>query len=322
VRTLKTSEDDLFSLLTATGSDTVGDVSIAAVGETPREHSPSADIAHLESASFAELLAQSLHEHGLPKEATIAGVQPKLSAAMISFPLRSKQKGRSYILKLTPPEYPRLAENEAFFMRLAKRVGFDVAKHVLVRDRNGMSGLLVERFDRVRLADGQTRHLPQEDACQLLGRYPADKYRLTLSEVAAALEVCSAPLPEQLKLLRIQAFSYLIANGDMHAKNVSVQTLGARVCLTPLYDVLSTLPYGDRSLALAMEGRDTHLKATHFIALGERLGVRAKAVQQMLSQLVTKLAPHAAELGEIGFDAKKTAHLERTMRERLSDLAP
>ena len=32
-------------------------------------------------------------------------------------------------------------------MRLAKRVGFDVAKHVLVRDRDGMSGLLVERLD-------------------------------------------------------------------------------------------------------------------------------------------------------------------------------
>lgn len=321
-RALKTSEDDLFSLLVASGGDTVGDVAVAPTGELPREHAPSADVARLDQVSFAELFAESIAEHGVTREASVAGVQPKLSAAMIALPLRARGKRRAYILKLTPAEYPRLSENEVFFMGVARRAGIPTAALQLVRDREGASGVLVERFDRRGRAGAGLERLAQEDACQLLGRYPADKYRLSLSEVAAALEVCSAPLPERLALLRLQAFSYLIANGDMHAKNVSVQARDGRVSLTPAYDLLSTLPYGDERMALAMEGRDARLKAAHFIALGERHGVRAEAVRQMLSRLTAKVAPAADELAAVGLDARKTEHLARTMRARLAALSP
>lgn len=36
-----------------------------------------------------------------------------------------------------------------------------------------------------------------------------------------------------LHKLRLQAHSYLIANGDLHGKNVSVRALVARIALTP-----------------------------------------------------------------------------------------
>lgn len=321
VRVLKTSEDDLFSLLAASGGDTVGDVYVTEPGEPAREHAPVADVRDLGAVTFDELLERSLRFDRERSDATVAGVQPKVSAAMISLPVRSASKRRAYILKPTPIDYPRLAENEAFFMQLAQRCGLPSARTSLVHDATGRSGLLVERFDRVPDGSGGLTRLHQEDACQLLDRYPADKYRLTLADVAGALEVCSAPLPERLKLLRLQAFSYLIANGDLHAKNVSVQVVDGRVALTPVYDLLSTLPYGDRRMALGMEGRDDNLKAADFVHFGQRVGLRPAAVQQMLRALCDKVARCLPRLAVIGLPAAKIDHLSQVMTERLAHLS-
>lgn len=239
-----------------------------------------------------------------------------------SFPVRSVEKKRAQILKLTPSEFPRLVENEQFFMRLAKTVGIEAAETRIVHDRDGEAGLLVDRFDRLPDKSGVLHKLHQEDACQLLDRYPADKYRLSLADVSRALEVCSAPVTDRLKLLRLQAYSYLIANGDLHGKNVSVQVLGARIALTPAYDMLSTLPYGDRALALALEGRDDKLKASHFVAFGERVGVRAKATERVLEALCRGVAAALPRLSEIGLAAAKQAHLERVIVQRCAALRP
>jgi serine/threonine-protein kinase HipA len=321
VRQLKTSEDDLFSMLVASGSDAIGDIAIALPEALPRERAPLADTSQLAQASFAELLEQSLRYEGGGGDVAIAGVQPKISAAMISFPVRAADKRHTYILKLAPPEYPRLIENEAFFMSMAKSVGLDVARTRVVTDRSGQPALLVERFDRVPERDGSQLRLHQEDACQLLNLYPADKYRLTLADVAGALDLCSAPLAEKLKLLRMQAFSYLIVNGDMHAKNISVRVLAGQVLMTPCYDLLSTLPYGDRRLALAMEGRDDRLKRAHFIAFGERVGIRRAAVEGVLDSLCKRASARLPRLGEIGLEPKRQAHLAKVMGERLGELS-
>ncbi|MEY4509146.1 MAG: hypothetical protein RLZZ450_1268 [Pseudomonadota bacterium] len=320
VRSLKTSEDDLFSLLLASGGDAVGDVSIAVSGGAPKEQGPVADTGKLSELSFRELLAESLRYEAGGGDVAIAGVQPKVSASMISFPMRALHKKRAHILKLSPSEFPRLVENEQFFMRLAKAVGIEVAETRVVHDRDGESGLLVDRFDRLPDKSGALLKLHQEDACQLLDRYPADKYRVTLSDVSRALEVCSAPVAERLKLLRLQAYSYLIANGDLHGKNVSVRVVDGRVALTPAYDLLSTLPYGDRALALSLEGRDDKLKASHFVVFGERVGVRQKATERMLDTLCDGVTRALTRLSEIGLAATKQAHLERVITQRCTAL--
>jgi serine/threonine-protein kinase HipA len=324
IRSQKTSADDLFTLLLAAGTDTIGDVSVTMPSLRPEERAPIADTSKLSEQTFESLLEQSLRYGDEPADVSIAGVQPKVSAARISLPIRAKDQRRAYILKLSQAEYPKLVENEAFFMALAKTAGLDVARTRIVHDRSGASALLVERFDRVPDAAGVLRKLPQEDACQLLERYPADKYRLTLADLSAALEVCSAPLVERLKLLRLQAFSYLIGNGDLHGKNLSVQRLdqaAAHVALTPSYDILSTLPYGDQHMALSMEGRDSKLTRTHFIAFGERTGLRRSAVEQMLDSVCKRIAPALPRLPEIGLAKKPTAQLERSLRARLELLA-
>ncbi|MEQ1891113.1 MAG: HipA domain-containing protein [Planctomycetota bacterium] len=322
VRAVKTSEDDLFSLLAAIGPDTVGDVSLTAPGELPADRSTEAQAGAWSELRFRALLERSLSLEGTRTHSSVAGVQPKVSAAMISFPVRKRGGRVHYLLKLSPPELPRLVENEAFFMAAARAVGLRTAPVELVRDATGEVGLAVERFDRVARPDGTIERVHQEDICQLLERYPADKYRLKLQDVSDALAFTSAPVVARLELLRLQAFSYAIGNGDLHARNFSVSRRAGLVATTPAYDLCSTLPYGDAKLALALEGRDERLTWKHFVAFGERNGVRAASIRRVLTTLVQRLGPCAARLSEIGLDAKATRHLERTMRTRLAALDP
>jgi serine/threonine-protein kinase HipA len=312
VRRVKTSEDDLMSLLVAAGADCVGDVSVVPSGEKPEDATPAIDWRHADRASFAEVLIESLKS---PREATIPGVQEKVSASLISLPVRAG-RGTAHILKLNPKDKPKLVENEHFMMNMAKACGLVVATTRLLRDREGQTGLLVERFDRV---GGKKLH--QEDACQLLDRYPADKYLLSSADLMRALDVCTAPIVERAKLLRLIALSYWIANGDLHGKNVSVRVFDGRVELTPAYDLLTTLPYGDTHMALKLDARDDNLRRGDFVRFGERFGVRPGATEAILDSLVELGTPYLERLDEIGFEPKRTRHLERTMRKRLADLA-
>jgi serine/threonine-protein kinase HipA len=119
------------------------------------------------------------------------------------------------------------------------------------------------------------------------------------------------------------AFSYLVANGDLHAKNVSLHTLpeDGRIELTPAYDVLSSLPYGDRSMALSFDGRDDNLKRAGFVAFGERHGVRRAATEAILDELCDVAPAWIARLDEIALEPKQTADLRRVMTKRRADLA-
>ena len=316
--TVKTSADDLFSLLLAAGGDTAGDVYVVPAGEQP---SVAADAVRDDAASFRELLQRSLERMGTSAEPVLAGVQEKISAATIAFPVRTGSRRKRAILKLEPANLPLLVENEAFFMKMAADLGLETAPVSVVRDQEGARGLLVERFDRVwSREERRVRRVHTEDACQFLDRYPTDKYVVTCADIAERLSVCSAPVPARDRFLRLVAFSYLICNGDLHAKNVSILATDAGFVLSPAYDLLTTLPYGDRRMALALDGRDDNLKRKSFVAFGERFGVRAKATSAMLDELCDRSDRWITHLEEIGFGARQTADLRRTIAKRRNDL--
>lgn len=54
----------------------------------------------------------------------LAGVQDKASARKLSAPVA--QRGRRFILKVDPPEYPHVVVNEAYFIRCARPAGLPV----------------------------------------------------------------------------------------------------------------------------------------------------------------------------------------------------
>jgi len=320
VAAVKTSPDDELSLLVAVGEDTVGGVRVTPHGVEPSAVSRVLP-AKSRDISFADLFAQSIDPMTTELDRALPGVQDKLSDAMVSFPLRGASGPA--ILKLSPTTFPRIVENEAFCLGLARRAGMSVPKFEVIEDRDGVSGLLVERFDR-KVVDGSVSRLAQEDACQLLNKWPADKYRISFNEIVNRLvKVVSSSEATIMNLVEQVAFSWIIGNGDMHAKNYSLQWLKEErlVVPAPVYDLVSTIPYPlDQHMALKLDGRDANLRGRFLVEFATRFGVPMPMVRRKLGELADRVAPHIGGASCIGFDARTTEQIISEMNRRLTSL--
>jgi len=314
MKKLKTSDDDLFSLFALVGADCIGDIDTGDSSPVLKR-----EMLKFKDVNFYNFFEETIAPEGLIIDSNaLAGVQEKISGSLISFPLNIAKKEKTYILKLNPPDKPNLIQNELYCLALAKKCGFNVGKAKLVKDKDQNPGLLVERFDRI-----ATKKLHQEDACQFLNRYPADKYRLSLKEIADGLMVLTtAPQIEILNLLRQYVFSYLIGNGDMHAKNISLQTLeDGTITLTPAYDLICTAIYGDFHMALKIDGRDANIKRGTIIAFAERYQINSKAINSALDKLLDQFSKNYGKLFLIDMDDKKKTLMNEMFLRRIADLS-
>lgn len=334
-RRVKTSADDDLSLLLAVGADPVGDVQVVPAGSQPPAQ-PDVSVGEGDWAGldFTELLASS----GIVDPVALAGVQDKVSGRMLTVPLA--YAGRAQLLKLDPPEYPGVVRDEAFFLHVARGLRQRVVDAEVVQDRLGRPGLLVRRFDRV--ADGRgLRRLAVEDAAQLLGRYPADKYAVTTEEVVDAVgRVCAARSVAVRAVLQQVAFAWLTGNGDLHAKNISVLSnrsgasgevggaggLGAASVgewrVAPIYDIPSTLLYGDNDLALTVQGRADSLSRKRYLALADRSGLPLRAAERALDEVLRVTIGVADEAVEaLELDPGRARTLRRVLARRHVSLA-
>lgn len=314
-RAVKTSADDDLSLLIAVGADPVGDVQVLLPGAEPA----AADVPTVESSwgeiDFAEVLSA-----GGIDPAALAGVQDKVSGRMLTVPMI--RGGRLHLLKLNPPEYPSVVENESYFLFVARRLRQGAVHAEVVRDRSGASGLLVERFDRTPLDTGVGR-IAVEDAAQLLGRYPADKYSVSTETVLARVgTVCQARLPAVRAVLQQVALAWLTGNGDLHAKNLSVlRTPEGGWRPTPIYDIPSTLPYGDHRMALTVAGRDDSLSRKRYLALADGAGLTAAAADRALSEVLRATADVDERIGDtVPMDPRTLRDVRRVLRRRRAGL--
>ena len=314
-RALKTSADDELSLLLAVGRDTVGDVQVVPRGEEPVSAEPLIVV----DRSWSEVrFADVLGDAGIVDPVGIPGVQDKASARMISVPIG--QAGERFMLKVDPPEFPHVVENEAFFLELAHHARIARAEARVVTDADDRPGLLVRRFDRAAHPDGTTSALACEDAAQVLGRWPADKYLLSTEEVVSALADRCAARPVALRALFQQVcFAWLTGNGDLHAKNLSILSTDQQEWrASPAYDLPSTVPYGDLTLALPLQGRTRGLSRRHLLSFADDIGLPERAAASVLDGLLERLADQGERLrgGALPFAQKVTADMAAELRHR------
>lgn len=314
---MKTSADDHLTLLLAIGADTVGNIRVVPEGCEPVRPLPMFDPQR--DNDFQSMFA---HMAGLIEAdpVGVAGVQPKVGASMLSTPTLTRSGPA--ILKLNPAHYPNLVENEHFFMRMAAACGLRTATTALLHDAHGRAALLVNRFDRV-----GPKRIAQEDACQIANVYPASKYRITtetaITELAAA---CArgggSKITAAAELLKVVIFSWLIGNGDLHGKNLSIYNPDGIWQATPAYDLLSTQPYTDWNdpMALHIYGRANRLTRTNFVDAGERLGIRPRATTTMIDTLIETARAWPSRCEEIGFGDRQTERLTHALDTRIESL--
>jgi serine/threonine-protein kinase HipA len=159
--------------------------------------------------------------------------------------------------------------------------------------------LLVERFD-IRERAGDARWIAMEDMCSALDLEPHDKYSGTIERVARVVRALStAPEDDLLILLRRVLFAWLIADGDMHLKNMALlktarngETVFGDVRLAPVYDALTTRVFPglehDR-MALKLGGKDERLRRADFAALATLSGLRAADTHAAIDDVLQRL---------------------------------
>lgn len=311
-RHLKISLDDEFAMLVAVGANAIGDVAVTGRGEDPKTVERPVDLPpSLDEVRFVELAT------GVPEFAAIAGVQEKVTGRMITLP--AKMAGSEYILKLNPPEFPRLVENEMFFLALAGRCGIPHATAQLVHDRDGEAAILVTRFDR-----GPARAMfAIEDGCQALGRWPADKYEITSEQLVSGLAVnCAAESVALRDLFAQIVFAVLTGNGDAHAKNFSIREDAGEWRVAPAYDIPSSVFYGDFTLALSIGGRKQPPSRRRLIAFAEAIGLPQAAALRTLNSILEGTGEMLSELegGAIELDETRLRTGLKQLRYRRSQL--
>lgn len=319
-RAVKTSADDELSLLLAVGRDPIGDVQVVPEGVVPDPTEPLVVVERsFEEVSFTDLLAEA----GMVDPVALPGVQEKFSARVISVPVgRSTQR---WILKLDPPEYPHVVANEAYFLRLAKRLKIRSAEAQLVSDHEGRQGLLVRRFDRVAAQEGSTAPLACEDACQILDLWPADKYNVSSEDlVARVAEVCPAAAVARRDVFRQLVFAWLIGNGDVHAKNISaLRGADGEWRVSPAYDLPSTVFYDDRTMALSIGGKRNGISRRRLLEFATAIGLPEKTAVRVLELVLAGTETLCDDLaaGALPFEGRVLADAVKELRYRRRLLA-
>ncbi|MCP1249863.1 type II toxin-antitoxin system HipA family toxin [Gluconobacter oxydans] len=223
-----------------------------------------------------------------------AGSTPRLSGVQIKLPMYLRQDGGllpatetpfTHILKPAGTNgFENLPLVEWICLNLARSAQFEVPEVALVGMPDGMApALLVERFD-IRRSSNNTDKLVLEDFCSVLDLPAARKYEGTIEKMARGMRSLSTnPLADNEILFSRAVFAWLIADGDMHLKNLALLKIAeagtasfASVRFAPVYDVVTTRVFpgleNDR-MALKLNGKDDRLTPDDFLALARTIEI-------------------------------------------------
>ena len=305
-RDLKVDPDDTVELIALLGRECAGALIIQPLDDDRPPGMTTSTAEPLSDEELANLVANLRSAPlgvGGRVRVSLAGVQEKLVLTrMVDGGWGRPVEGTpsTHILKPEIAAYPNTVENEAFCMRIAKHLGLEVAE-VETIEVAGRKLLVAERFDRLVGPDGTVERIHQEDFCQATGMRPVDKYEEdggpSLSRIAAI--VASVSIRGSLeRLFQSVLLNVVCGNGDAHAKNYSVlhERAGA-VRLSPLYDVMCTLAFGDDRLAMYIDNvrRTDRVTTERLVNEGVRWGLTRRRCVELAAAMLDG-APAAIEM--------------------------
>lgn len=310
---LKLAAGDSYGLLAALGRDCAGAIQIY---ETKRMSDPPG-VVWLDDSGLEELI-RALPTRPLGVRAadermrlSLAGVQRKAvlvrdGDGRFGEPLNGRPSTHIVKPQSAGSDYPAIAVNEYFCMRLAASCGMTAATVELLTIAE-QPCLVVERYDRD-LSAVPVRRRHQEDLCQALGLTPDFKYQQEdwrVPSFAALAELLDAhgaqPGRDRLAVAEGAVFNVLVGNADAHAKNISIlHEDDGRVRLAPLYDLVSTAVYPqvNQRLALAIGGEydADELGWYEWADFATELGLGVTSFARRREVVVRRIATAAADL--------------------------
>lgn len=298
-RALGASAEDVLALITASGGDLAGALSIRAPAGLARNE-PIRDETELERI-LNELPAKPFLAGQDGVAMSLAGAQEKLPVVFENgaFGIPVNGAASTHILKPDTANLPGSVQNEALCTQLARRCGLNVAD-ATTGTAGDRSYLLVTRYDRV-LKEGAVRRIHQEDFCQALGRPPGAKYEQNQTGIPGpSLAEMFALIREHMTardtnhFLDAVIFNVAIGNVDSHAKNYSILLQPGRVELAPLSDLMSGLAWANitenHAQSVAGQNRGRYMFRRHWQRLAEAAGLSAPAVLRRVVSLCDKIA--------------------------------
>lgn len=223
-------------------------------------------------------------------QTTLTGVQAKLSLDVNHGQKNEPDRftivglwGR-FILKPQTDTYRSLPELEDLTMHMAEAAKIAVVPHGLIRFDDGELCYITRRIDRQ--PDGSKTAM--EDMCQLSERLTEYKYKGSYEQIAKLIKKYSAvPQLDLVNFWEVVVFSWITGNSDMHLKNFSLYKTPLGFCLTPAYDLLSTLivmPQDTEEMALTLNGKKRKIKRSDFEKAMTASGLSEKVIQNMANK--------------------------------------
>jgi serine/threonine-protein kinase HipA len=264
----KVSGHNPFALLAAIGEDCPGAVQIVPPDRVLKRRQ---SVKWLSSAELEDRIRKLKEDAGAGRlesdtgQFSLAGSQEKTALYRVNnrWGVPQGRTPTTHILKPETGRVQHIAANEHFCLQLARQCRLPAAISE-VNIIGGIPVIVVERFDRIRVG-GLVRRIHQEDMCQALST--REKYQQRggpgIYDIMDLLQFSERPEIDRDRFMRAQAFNYIIAGTDAHARNYSISYApGGAFRLSPLYDVISDLPYTKKrgassTLAMTIGGKRT-----------------------------------------------------------------
>ena len=235
---------------------------------------------------------------------------PRLSGIQIKAPLYLDEQGKllpstgnpfTHILKPAGTSgFEALSIVEWLCLTLGRACGFDVPTIALINMPDQLPpALVVERFD-IREGGNDTRMLALEDFCSVLELPTQAKYDGTIDQVARRVRTLStAPDEDITTIIRRALFAWLVADGDMHLKNMALLKVAEpgeekfdSVRMAPMYDAVTTRVFPNLAhdrMALKLNGKDDKLRHADFKTVATRASLKAATADEIIDGLIAAM---------------------------------
>lgn len=251
--------DDL-SLLGALAQSIRGRVQYQATNTSPKPDTTLTLDALLDPADnlFEELLER------FALRSAISGVQPKVLAQIQD---KATLQLEDYIVKTWGDEYPELALNEYWCMKIVQAANIPVPEFYLSADARLF---IMKRFDIT-----NNHYLGFEDACVLQGKGREDKYEGSYELLAKTILSFVSPqhkIAAMKQYFKMTVLNQILQNGDAHLKNFGILYQNTHnIWLAPAYDIVSTTAYIKNDMpALTLMGSRKWWPKKHLIKFGQQ----------------------------------------------------